>query len=72
MTGSSTAEVKVIGVTDFTKVAATTANAAIATAVVDQLNGVVRIKSAGPGTTTILVTEDTVPRRSATVTVNVQ
>ncbi len=72
MTGSSTAEVKVIGVTDFTKVAATTANAAIATAVVDQLNGVVRIKSAGPGTTTVLVTEDTVPRRSATVTVNVQ
>lgn len=72
MTASSTAEVKVIGVTDFTKVTATTANAAIATAVVDQLNGVVRIKSAGRGTTTVLVVEDTEPRRSATVTVNVQ
>jgi hypothetical protein len=39
--------------------------------VVDQIDGVVRIKSAGPGTTTVLVTENTVPRRSATVTVNV-
>lgn len=72
MTGSSTAEVKVIGVTDFTKVVATTANAAIATATVDKDNGVVRIKSAGPGTTTVLVVEETKPRRSATVTVNVQ
>jgi hypothetical protein len=71
MTDSSIADVKVRGVTDFTKVTATTANAAIATAVVDQIDGVVRIKSAGPGTTTVLVTENTVPRRSATVTVNV-
>lgn len=71
MTGSSIADVKVFGVKDFTKVIATTSNAAIATAVADQDAGVVRIKSVSKGTVTVLVTEDTVPRRSATVTVNV-
>lgn len=71
MTGSSIADVKVFGVKDFTQVTATTSNAAIATAVADQVAGVVRVKSVGPGTVTILVIENTAPRRSATVTVNV-
>ena len=71
MTGSSIANVKVFGVKDFANVTATTANAAIATAVADQTTGMVSVKSVGRGTTTILVTEDTAPRRSATVTVNV-
>lgn len=71
MTGSSIADVKVFGVKDFTQVTATTSNAAIATAVADQVAGVVRVKSVGPGTVTVLVIENTAPRRSATVTVNV-
>lgn len=71
MTGSSIADVKVFGVKDFTKVTATTSNAAIATAVADQTAGVIRVKSVSPGSATILVVEDTAPRRSATVTVNV-
>ena len=71
MTDSSIANIKVFGVKDFANVTATTANAAIATAVADQDTGVIRVKSVGRGTTTILVVEDTAPRRSATVTVNV-
>ena len=71
MTGSSIADVKVFGVKDFTKVTATTSNGAIVTAVADVKTGVIKVKSVSPGTATILVVEDTAPRRSATITVNV-
>ena len=71
MSGSSIADVKVFGVKDFTKVTATTSNGAIVTAVADVTTGVIKVKSVSPGTATILVVEDTAPRRSATITVNV-
>ena len=71
MTGSSIADVKVFGVKDFTKVTATTSNGAIVTAVADVKTGVIKVKSVSPGSATILVVEDTAPRRSATITVNV-
>ena len=71
ISGTAIADVKVIGAKDFDNVTATTADAAIATASVDKLAGVIRIKGAGRGTTTILVVENTAPRRSATITVTV-
>lgn len=71
ITGTNIADVRVVGAKDFNNVTATTANAAVATATVDKVAGVVRVKGVSRGTTTILVVENTMPRRSATITVNV-